>query len=401
VPVEWERSVGAATAAAVIGGGRVCDAPEGRAALDALVAKLAAAGGMAATAPVRARVVDDPTVNALAAPGGEILVYRGLLDRAASADELAGVLAHEIGHVEHRHGLRGVARAAGLFVLTGALSGGSDAVALAAVLVGLSYSRDFEREADASGARILAAAGIGTKGLEMFFARMERERSGASGSLWSYLGTHPADGDRAAALRAAEQPAAPAPAMSAAEWAALRGICGSAREQRQRVGPNKSGRSVRAARAQTRPLGTFANWEAWTKDDGKNPMCYALAYALSAEGEERGGRSKLWVTHRPWYGMDDISFEPDRKPPDGAAMWIEFGAHRSAMRMNGRSAWPRDTASLSAALRGAAAEGVSEAVIAWSEAVKGQGAPTRTFRFALGGLVEAHAAITEACEDAP
>ena len=50
---------------------------------------------------------------------------------------------------------------------------------------------------------------------------------------------------------------------------------------------------------------------------------------------------------------------------------------------------------------GAAAEGVSEAVIAWSEAVKGQGAPTRTFRFALGGLVEAHAAITEACEDAP
>jgi hypothetical protein len=163
VPVEWERSVGAATAAAVIGGGRVCDAPEGRAALDALVAKLAAAGGMAATAPVRARVVDDPTVNALAAPGGEILVYRGLLDRAASADELAGVLAHEIGHVEHRHGLRGVARAAGLFVLTGALSGGSDAVALAAVLVGLSYSRDFEREADASGARILAAPGSGRR----------------------------------------------------------------------------------------------------------------------------------------------------------------------------------------------------------------------------------------------
>ena len=130
-------------------------------------------------------------------------------------------------------------------------------------------------------------------------------------------------------------------------------------------------------------------------------MCYALAYALPAEGEERGGRSRLWVTHRPWYGMDDISFEPDRKPPGGAAMWIEFGAHRSAMRMHGEAAWPRDTASLSAALRSAAAQGVSEAVIAWSGAVKGEGAPTRTFRFALDGLVEAHAAITGACEDAP
>lgn len=183
VPAEWERSIGTATAAALIGGKRVCDAPGGQAALDALVAKLAAAGGV--LAPVRARVVDDPTVNALAAPGGEVLVFRGLLARAGSAEELAGVLAHELSHVDHRHGLRSVARMAGLLVLTGAFSGGSDAVGAAAALVGLSYSRDFEREADAGAARALAATGIGTQGLEAFFARLEREGSRSPNRLWA------------------------------------------------------------------------------------------------------------------------------------------------------------------------------------------------------------------------
>ena len=229
VPADRERSIGAAAEAAVIGGKRVCDAPEGRAALDGLLAKLVAAGGLPAPAALRGRVVDDPTVNALAAPGGEIIVFRGLLDRAGSADELAGVLAREIGHVEHRHGLRGVVRAAGLFVLTGALSGGSDAAALGAALVSLSYGRNFEREADAAAARTLAAAGIGTAGLQAFFARMEGERPGSSGGLWDYLGTHPADADRAAALRAADRPATSAPALPSAEWQSVRRICRSAR----------------------------------------------------------------------------------------------------------------------------------------------------------------------------
>ena len=93
-------------------------------------------------------------------------------------------------------------------------------------------------------------------------------------------------------------------------------------------------------------------------------MCYALAYPVPAPGETRGEKPVLWATHRPWYGMDEISFEPDRKPVDGAVVWIESGGRRSAMRMQGSAAWPRDTASLSAALRAAAAEDGSEAVIA-------------------------------------
>ncbi|MBD0272313.1 MAG: M48 family metallopeptidase, partial [Acetobacteraceae bacterium] len=228
VPAEWERSVGTATAAALVGDKRVCDAPAGQAALDALAAKLAAAGGVVPAGGLRVRVLDDPAVNAMAAPGGEVVVFRGLLDKAGSAEELAGVLAHELAHVKHRHGLRGVARVAGLFVLTGAVTGGSEAVAAAAVLVGLSYSRGFEREADADGARMLQATGIGTEGLQAFFARLERDGSGASESFWDYVSTHPADDARIAALRAAERPATLAPAMAPGAWAAVKAICGTA-----------------------------------------------------------------------------------------------------------------------------------------------------------------------------
>ncbi len=406
VPAEWERSIGAATASALIGGKRVCDAPAGQAALDALTARLAAAGGIAA-AGLRVRVLDDRVVNALAAPGGEVIVYRGLLDKAESAEELAGVLAHELAHVEHRHGLRSVVRAAGLFVLTSALTGGSDAAAAAAALVGLSYSREFEREADADGARMLHATGIGTEGLQAFFARLERERPRSSGSLWDYVSTHPADADRVSALRgaaaAAERPAGPAPAMSAADWAAVKAICGAARTGEREVGPAKARPAAgRAARPRPRALGTFADWEAWAEERDGGAMRYAVAHPIPAEGERRSRKTMLWVTHRPWNRMDDISFETDAKPPAGAVLRIEFGGRSAAMRMQGSAAWPRDTAALSAALRAAAAEGVAEATISWSEAVKGNAeAPRRTHRFGLQGLVEAHAAISKACEDAP
>ncbi|GAA0582043.1 hypothetical protein GCM10009416_20590 [Craurococcus roseus] len=403
VPADWERSIGAATAAAFIGGKRVCDAPAGQAALDALAAKLAAAGGVPA-AGLRVRVLDDPAVNALAAPGGEVIVFRGLLDRAGSAEELAGVLAHELAHVKHRHGLRGVARVAGLFVLTGALTGGSDAVAAAAVLVGLSYSREFEREADADGARMLRATGIGAEGLQAFFARLERDGPGASGSLWDYVSTHPADADRIAALRAEARPADPAQAMPAGEWAAVRAICGAARKGEPKAGSAKSQPAAgRAARPRTRSLGTFADWEAWTYEErGRGTMCYAVAYPVPAPGERRSRKTMLWLAHRPWNRMNDISFETDVEPPPaGAAIRIEFGGRAAALRMRRGAAWPHDTEALSAALRAAAAEGVAEATVSWSEAVKEYGeAPRRTHRFGLRGLVEAHAAIGEACQEA-
>lgn len=111
------------------------------------------------------------------------------------------------------------------------------------------------------------------------------------------------------------------------------------------------------------------------------------------------------MTHRPWREMDDVSFVPGgARPPEGAAMWIEFDGRRSAMRMQGSYAAPRNSAALSAALRAAAANGVAEAVIGWSADPGGNETaetPARSFRFALAGLAEAHTAIGEACEAVP
>ena len=116
----------------------------------------------AAPFDLRIQVVDAPQINAFALPGGQIVVYTGLLRKAARPEQVAGVIAHEMAHVTLRHGLRGIAKQVGVLVgvqvLTGDLSGLAAQVATAAI--SNAYSRDAEREADAEGARMLAAAGI-------------------------------------------------------------------------------------------------------------------------------------------------------------------------------------------------------------------------------------------------
>ncbi len=106
--------------------------------------------------------------NAFAIPGGQIYVFEGLIDTARDADELAGVLAHEIGHVAHRDGTRAVLQGAGLSFLFGMLLGdfvGGGAVVLAAKSVlQSSYSRDVEAAADVYGVGLMQKAGGNGRG---------------------------------------------------------------------------------------------------------------------------------------------------------------------------------------------------------------------------------------------
>src|SRR5690606_30989089 len=93
----------------------------GRVAFDRLVTRLEAHAGLANT--LRVFVVRRPEANAIALPGGTIFVFEGLIDQARSPDELAGVIAHEIGHVAHRDGTRSVLQGAGLSFLFGMVLG--------------------------------------------------------------------------------------------------------------------------------------------------------------------------------------------------------------------------------------------------------------------------------------
>jgi Zn-dependent protease with chaperone function len=145
VPVALERKIGTAVDAQIrasldtkhAGAAFECapggNKPAAQAALAALVGKLENAAGL--DVPLSVAVVHRPESNAFAIPGGRIFVFEGLIDKASSPDELAGVLAHEIGHISHRDGTRAILQQAGLSFLFGMLLGdfvGGGAVIVAA-----------------------------------------------------------------------------------------------------------------------------------------------------------------------------------------------------------------------------------------------------------------------------
>lgn len=156
--------------------------------------------------------------NAFALPGGTIVITDAMVRAAGSPDEVIAVLAHEVGHVEHRHALRHLIQGSAVAVVAATLT--AEAATLSGAVAGLpvvlaraKYSRDFEREADGYAFRLLNAR---RRSPETFAALMERLSSqGADGSL-SFLATHPVTAERVARARAAVDPGAPYAAPG--EW---------------------------------------------------------------------------------------------------------------------------------------------------------------------------------------
>jgi beta-barrel assembly-enhancing protease len=158
--------------------------------------------------------VRDVSINAFALPGGFVGVHTGLMNAADSESELASVLAHEIAHVTQRHIARmlgqqkqmqlPVLAALAAAVLLGRsrpdlASGASAAVQAGAASAQLSYSRDFERDADRVGLQALAAAGYDPRAMAAFFEKMQRsQRVADDGTLPGYLRTHPVTTERIA-----------------------------------------------------------------------------------------------------------------------------------------------------------------------------------------------------------
>jgi predicted Zn-dependent protease len=172
-------------------------------AVQAIGARLVAAAG---ESPYEFRfvVVRDPRVNAFAAPGGLIVVDTGLLGAAASPEEVAGVLAHEMTHVLRRHTMRQVLFHSGLVsavrLLFGAREGAAEILSGAALdLTSLRFSREQEIEADRNALELLGRAHVSADGLARFFERLGSESGGPS----AWLSSHPAAAERAAALAGA------------------------------------------------------------------------------------------------------------------------------------------------------------------------------------------------------
>ncbi len=241
IPPEKERALGDALVLQIrdllsLGGSEIgfCNAPDGQAALSEMTARLNGAADLPAELGVA--VMDHSMINALAAPGGRVVLFRGLIEDAESPEEVAGVLAHEMGHVLHRDPTVGVLRSAGtagiLGMMVGDVFGATIIVAGSEVLLNARYQRDVEARADRAAVEILERAGLPSTPFAAFFRRLA-DRFGGSQGLLDYLSSHPALGERAEAAAAADQigTAAFEPVLDDAQWLALREICAETSER--------------------------------------------------------------------------------------------------------------------------------------------------------------------------
>ena len=237
IPLAVERKLGdavdknirAAMDSQHLGAAFVCGANDGeaagRAALDKLVGKLQAAAAL--PFPLAVEVVRRAAANAVALPGGRIYVNEGLIAQARTPDELAGVLAHEIGHVAHRDGVRTVLQTAGLSFLFGMMLGdfvGGGAVVIAArTVLRSAYSRRVEAAVDAYSVDLMTKAGGDPRALGVILARIAEDKDEGVRLLLE----HPETRERIAAINAVAVTGATRPLLDAAGWDALKRICGS------------------------------------------------------------------------------------------------------------------------------------------------------------------------------
>lgn len=152
-------------------------------------------------------LIDRDVVNAMAIPGGRIAVFRGLVEKMESENELAMVLYHELGHFAHRDHLRGLGRGLGLAVgsalLFGNDSGAADLVAKTLLSYQADYSQDQESAADSFALEQLARHFGHAGGATAFFDRLAKDRSGTASHLAYLLASHPHPQARIDAITAA------------------------------------------------------------------------------------------------------------------------------------------------------------------------------------------------------
>ena len=219
VPQRIEDVVGAEMVKEVESEGSFCVAEEGTEALEGLVKRLAA---QAPERSFRVYVSDQEVLNAFAAPGGNIVIFQSIIAQADGPDEVAGVLAHEMGHIVERHPTEGLVEAVG-YVIFGALTPGSaDTKQVAKSLLTNHHSREDELDADRAGVELLNAAGLDSRGLVSFFEKLQAAGNDVPGAA-GFLSTHPSGDTRTQAIQDVAHEGEPA--LDEAQWKALQNIC--------------------------------------------------------------------------------------------------------------------------------------------------------------------------------
>jgi Zn-dependent protease with chaperone function len=228
VPQSFERRLGDVAEGQVktLFGGKVCDNAPGQAAFTKLVNAIRESAGLDPS--IQSVVLSSPIPNAFALPGGKVYVFSGLLAKADNADEVAGILAHELGHLKHRDGTRNLIYNGGASFLIGLLFGditGSGALIFASrSLITASYSREAEQNADTFAIDAMHGLGRSPKPMGELMFRVTGKEGDRNLSI---LASHPLTEDRLARMSREDRPPSGPPLLTAGEWASLKAICSS------------------------------------------------------------------------------------------------------------------------------------------------------------------------------
>jgi beta-barrel assembly-enhancing protease len=230
LPDTWTQKMGDQLEVELVRGANTCTTHAGDAALSTLVERVTQ--GAPDLPPLRIRVYDIPVMNAWTLPGGHIVVTRGLIAKADTPDEVAGVLAHEMGHATHHDPEAQLVRITGVQILLGVVSGisgsnnGGSVAGLAAIM---QSSQDAERAADAFAVATLTAANINPLGLKTFFEKMLAEDgnapNGALGKLSNLFSTHPGTESRIKLIAPWPDGKTQKSILSDAQWQDLKHVC--------------------------------------------------------------------------------------------------------------------------------------------------------------------------------
>jgi Zn-dependent protease with chaperone function len=233
VPRSVEQRMGQAGEMQVraIFGGKLCEAPEGKAAFAKMIEKLRIAGGI--EEPLDAHVLASDIPNAFALPGGKVYLFDALLRRAANPDEIAGVLAHELGHGYHRHHMRALIHNGGTSFLIGLLlgdfTGGGAVIFASRQLLQASHSREAEHEADDYATTVMRKLGRSPVPMAELLLRLTGEQGKQLGGF-TILNSHPLTEDRLALAKKSDAPNSGPEILSPAEWQALKAVCQGKRD---------------------------------------------------------------------------------------------------------------------------------------------------------------------------
>ncbi|MDF0642816.1 MAG: M48 family metallopeptidase [Nitrospira sp.] len=201
IPVEWERQLGEAAYRDFLA--RHTVVKEGPA-VDAVQEMTRRLTDQIPDDPYRfeVTVVRSDVVNAFALPGGYVVVFTGLLQKAETGEEVAGVLSHELSHVLQRHGLERIVKQVGLMTVLSIVLGDQQGLIgltkqIGGELLTLKFGRAQETEADVAGLRLLNRARIDSNGLVRFFERMAEQEH----EPIAILSTHPISAARVERLK--------------------------------------------------------------------------------------------------------------------------------------------------------------------------------------------------------